>query len=282
MPLPDFPATETEAPADVVVKYGKVEPLEPVTRGTELCIQFKGDEAYFFYNKLGTCRVSRGREIVGEPSGNIDESELGLLVQGPGISVLLHQRGYVTLHASCVATDLGAMAFVGQSGSGKSVIAAALHLAGYGLVTDDVTVVDPDHHSPTVYPGYPSCHLLPDAVAYFGENAVKPDDTCARPEKITCSAHQGFSIQPMGLRRVYILEDGPEVRVEPVSGHKAVFELVRHSYWIRFVHDARPSSYFFQCGQLCEKVPVRALFRPKSMDMLPEVLTVLEKDLRVE
>ena len=52
---------------------------------------------------------------------------LGGLAQGLGISILLHQRGYVTLHASCVNLGSGAVAFLGDSTAGKSFIAAALH-----------------------------------------------------------------------------------------------------------------------------------------------------------
>jgi hypothetical protein len=273
--LPDMPRAQSAA--DVVVKYGKVEPLEPLNSGSKMCIQFKDDEAYFFYQKLGTCRVRRGREIIGEPCQDLDESALALLAQGPGISVLLHQRGYVTLHASCVASSMGAVAFMGKSGSGKSVLAAALHSAGYGLVADDVTVVDPDQPVPTVYPGYPRCHLLPEAAEHFGYDATKAE-TGATQDKVRYDARQNFQVRPVALRCVYVLDDGPEMRIEPVSRHRAVFEFVRHSYWIRFLHDSRPSSYFLQCGKICEKVPVRILSRPKSMNMLPELLTFLERD----
>ncbi|MBI5247979.1 MAG: hypothetical protein HY912_00665 [Desulfomonile tiedjei] len=274
--LPDLPRAKNSA--DVVVKYGKAEPLHPVASGAKWCIQFKDDEAYFFYDKLGMCRVRKGREIIGEPCEGANEEELGLLAQGPGLSVLLHQRGYVTLHASCVSTAAGAVAFVGKSGSGKSVLAAALHSSGYGLIADDVTVVDADANEPIVYPGYPQCHLMPDAAEYFGYDKKKSAEVKSTQEKIAWAAHKGFPIHPVALRCIYLLHEGPEFRIEPVSRHRALFELVRHSYWIRFVHDARPSSYFLQCGKICGKVPVRTLSRPKSMNMLPELLIMLERD----
>ncbi|HMK34285.1 MAG TPA: hypothetical protein VK463_04395 [Desulfomonilaceae bacterium] len=277
--LPDLP--QAESAMDAVVKYGKVEPLEPLAKSSKICIQFKGDEAYFFYHKLGMCRIRRGREIIGEPCEGLDDTALGLLAQGPGISVLLHQKGYVTLHASCVATDRGAVAFMGISGSGKSVLATALHAAGYGLVSDDVTVINPDGDVPIVYPGYPRCHLLPEAAEHFGYDGTKEESSIMQ-DKITYDARQGFSIAPVALRCVYVLAEGPEMRIEPMSSHQALFELVRHSYWIRFVHDSRPSSYFLQCGKICEKVPVRILSRPKSMNMMPELLTLLERDFSAE
>ena len=54
---------------------------------------------------------------------------LGFLAEGLGIAILLHQRGYVILHASCVNLGSAAVAFLGDSTAGKSFMAAALHVS---------------------------------------------------------------------------------------------------------------------------------------------------------
>ena len=79
---------------------------------------------------MGRGRVHHGREIIGEPMRGSDVKMLGGLAQDLGISILLHQRGYVTLHASCVNLGPGAVAFLGDSTVGKSFTAAALQLNG--------------------------------------------------------------------------------------------------------------------------------------------------------
>ena len=53
-------------------------------------------------------------------------------------------RGNTVLHASAVAIDGKALAFVGQSGRGKSTLAALMCLDGAQLVTDDVLTVAGD------------------------------------------------------------------------------------------------------------------------------------------
>ncbi len=53
---------------------------------------------------------------------------------------MLTLRGETVLHASAVALD--GLAFVGQSGRGKSTVAALLCLDGAELVTDDVLAMD--------------------------------------------------------------------------------------------------------------------------------------------
>lgn len=276
IPLPGL--IEQEAPGDIVMRLGKPEPLEPVSPGTRLCLQLKADEAYFFHSEIGQGRASHGREIIGEPVPGSDIKSLGGLAQTLGLSVLLHQRGYVTLHASCVNLGSGAVAFLGDSTAGKSFMAAALHSRGYAVVADDVTVVDVHDSGPLVYPGLPVLQLLPDAAEQFGCAAVRHEDLYPFEEKIIRRFHGEFSQRAVPLRCLYILEDGPSVRVEPVRRHRAIFELVRYSYWIRLMHDARPASYFLQCGRLCETVPVLRLIRPRSASAVSDLIRLVEKD----
>jgi hypothetical protein len=277
IPLPDL--IEHKGTADVVMRLGKPEPLEPTNPDTRFCLQLKADDAYFYYYKIGRCRVSHGREIVGEPVPGSDLRMLGGLARSLGISILLHQRGYVTLHASCVSLGSTAVAFLGDSTAGKSFIAAALRARGHTVVADDVTVVDVEALVPSVYPGFPGLQLLPDAAIGFGLSVEQPEGRGSLEEKITWRFAGEFPQRAVPLSRVYLLEDGPSVRVEELSRHRGVFELIRHSYWIRLMHDARPASYFLQCGRLCEKVPVLRLVRPRSATALPEVARLLEEDL---
>jgi hypothetical protein len=275
--LPDL--IEQEASGDIVMRLGKPEPLEPISPGTRLCMQFNSDDAYFFYDKIGRCRVSRGCEIVGEPAPGSDLKMLGGLAQTLGISILLHQRGYVTLHASCVNLGSGAVAFLGDSTTGKSFTAAAFHLRGHSVVADDVTVVDVDGSVPSVYPGFPGLQLLPDAARHFGCSGGGPEGFDPLEDKVTWRFPGEFPQHPVPLQRLYLLEDGPSVRIEEVNRHRAVFELIRYSYWIRLMHDARPASYFLQCARLCERVPVLRLMRPRSASAISEVMRLVEADI---
>lgn len=277
IPLPDL--IEQDVAGDIVMRLGKPEPLEPMSPGTRLCLQFKGDESYFYYYKIGRCRVRHGREIIGEPMPGSDVKMLGSLAQSLGISILLHQRGYVTLHASCVNLGLGAVAFLGDSAAGKSYIAAALHARGHAVVADDVTVVDVDGSSCSVYPGLPVLQLLPDAAKHFNCCVEEPEGLDPFEEKVTWRVPGEFPQYAVQLRCLYILEDGPSVRIERLSRHRAVFELVRHSYWVRLMHDARPASYFLQCARLCERVPVLRLIRSRSASAMSEVLGMVEQGL---
>lgn len=65
-----------------------------------------------------------------------------LLLAGAVPSFVLTMLGHVVLHASAVAWEGGAVAFVGRSGQGKSTMAALLCAAGASLITDDALRLD--------------------------------------------------------------------------------------------------------------------------------------------
>src|SRR5436190_998507 len=62
-------------------------------------------------------------------------------------------RGREVFHAAAVTIDGRAVALVGQSGVGKSSLAAHLVLEGAGFLTDDVLAVDRDAGTLRAHPG---------------------------------------------------------------------------------------------------------------------------------
>ncbi len=64
-----------------------------------------------------------------------------IVLAGTVSAILLNLRGTTVLHASAVAIDDGVLAFVGQSGRGKSTVAALLCVAGAKLVADDLLAI---------------------------------------------------------------------------------------------------------------------------------------------
>jgi hypothetical protein len=89
---------------------------------------------------------------------------LPILLAGTVSALLLNLRGHLVLHASAVTLDDRALAFVGDSGRGKSTMAALMCVDGAELVTDDVLRVDPGP-PPTCIGGAPELRLRDKAAA---------------------------------------------------------------------------------------------------------------------
>jgi serine kinase of HPr protein (carbohydrate metabolism regulator) len=70
--------------------------------------------------------VKCGRSIVVQPNPEASRVEIETFLMGTIAGILLHQRGIMPLHGSCVEINDAAIALTGPSGRGKSTLAAAL------------------------------------------------------------------------------------------------------------------------------------------------------------
>ncbi|MBE9213095.1 serine kinase [Plectonema cf. radiosum LEGE 06105] len=238
-------------------------------------------------NKSQFCRflVEFGRKIVIEPTPGIAQDIIRPGILGPIFSVLLRQRGLLTIHASCVAIDGEAVAFIGHSGWGKSTLANAFYNQGYPLLTDDVMAIQVNEQSethPITFPAYPCVKLLPDAAASLGYDfdqlAVINSDLLKRHNTLA----ERFVQKPLPIKRIYALEKiaAPYHQVEPLSCQNALVELVRHSRVTNLLTTPEfVSAHLHQCTQLLKKVPVYRLKRYKGLTALPDLVKLIEDDV---
>ena len=66
---------------------------------------------------------------------------------GTVLALAWRLRGELCLHASAVSIGGRAVLFVGESGAGKSTIAAALAVRGHRVIADDLVVISADHEA---------------------------------------------------------------------------------------------------------------------------------------
>ena len=255
---------------------------------------------------VGRFSLRAGRQVLVEPQAGASEHTLRSLLLGPVLATVLFQRGFLVLHASAVALrdahgNWGAVAFLGESGEGKSTMAAALHARGFPLVADDIIAVPPRHNAPVsntntpgtasgaadaagpplIFPGFARLSLWPRSVAAIGQ-AVGQDPLLAGSSrhKLYCRADAGFSTHALPLRCVYVLGAGEDVGVLPLAPALRVVELARHSYRAVLLHPRDRAAQFERCGALAGVAPVRQLRRPRDLARLADVARAVEHDFR--
>ena len=82
------------------------------------------------------------------------------------LPLALSLQGRLILHASAVhLPGIGAIGFVGESGRGKSTLAAALAARGARVISDDSLAIDFKSGAPVAIPAYPGLRLWPGAAA---------------------------------------------------------------------------------------------------------------------
>ena len=275
-----------ERKVDVDVRYGSVAPLP--TEGEEaglFAIEERPGFIHFWMNEIGGLEIRDGREIVVDPAPGAEERGFRFLVSGIGMGFVLHQRGIPSLHASAVAVDGEAVAFMGWKGMGKSTTTAVFHAHGCPVLTDDLLPLYTEGDTVQAAPAFPGLKLLPEAVE--AARHERPDGhplISRRGTKRIVSVRDGFPGEKLPLRCVYVLEwqddeASPPV-IESMPPREACIELMRHSFALRmFEERGATPQHLAESARLARLLPVRRLRRPRDLARLHELVDVVRKDL---
>ncbi|HEY2291795.1 MAG TPA: hypothetical protein VGM86_13935 [Thermoanaerobaculia bacterium] len=235
------------------------------------------------FPKVGDFRIDSDRIDIYLPSGESHLAELRFL--GPVMSYWFERQGLPTLHASAVAVNGRAVAFVSRHGGGKSGLAAAMVQAGFPLLTDDMLVLEEREGRWEVRPAYPEMRMWPDEAAHFaGSPAALPLVQAGSEKRRVAIGESGFGSfldAAVPLACVYLASrrlegDDRGIEIQPVPRSEALIELVRHSFSPRLVEAAglQPAR-LDRLARLVRAVPVRRLVYPSGFDRLPEVVRFL-------
>jgi hypothetical protein len=186
----------------------------------------------------------------------------------------LHQlNGRPALHASAVAGERGAIAFVGPSGRGKSTLAALLSSGGhYRLMADDYLPLHLDEAGQVwATPTSTAVRLRGPAAEQLNETKVfhQGKFVAARPV-----AHH-----PQPLVRLYVITVGVETRVISMKGRDAVAVVAEHLQRLD-PHDPELLKIEFEfIDALVKRVRVAELSYPSRYETA-EIEAVIAHDLQ--
>lgn len=262
---------------DVSIRFGQVYSAPSNGRG-----RIGRDQALWIYiPEVGKFLVPSGQEIVVCPIPDVEDRLLGHCILGTGVPVLLHERGHLILHASAVEIHGKAIAFLGGCGRGKSTMAASLHALGYNIVADDVLCIDftADRH-PLILPGFPFLKLHHEAAALLTKNVENLSRVHSMDSRFVYRQSQGFSVAPIPLGGIYLLDRNEDIRVEPMTPKQGFQNLLAYSHACALIKDSfQEARHFQQCAEVASAVPVRRLKRDLALSTISKVTDVLLRDL---
>ena len=248
----------------------------PGADGKQWYFEVTPQEASLFFKDIGVFQVRGGREIIVNPASNAKDRIIQLYIVGTVMAVLLYQRDLLVLHASAVEIDSYAVAFMGETGYGKSSTAAALISRGHGIVTDDVTSVRIDTGAVSVSPGYPQLKLSQEVATSLGYDIECLFQLQHKDGKLGYRVPGAFSQTPLPLKHIFLLAEGAFPEIEPLRPQEAFLELVRHSYPTRMLQPGG-ASHFVKCTNIATKVPISRLKNPYSLSSLPDLACLVEE-----
>jgi hypothetical protein len=282
VPLPEL----IDAPSgeDVIIRRKQLEDVAAQLSTENGLLDANDTEMRFFWDGVGTFLVREGREIEIESFPDLEDPNLRLPLLGVISAMLLHQRGFLVLHSSAVEIDGEAVAFLGNKGMGKSTTAATLYGRGHRLITDDVLAIDVrDPEFPQVLPGFPQFKLWPEAAASaLGDDGADLPHLVTGYDKRALRPKEDFSLAPVELKRIYVLDEGPVLEIIPATPQEALTQMVVHSYAARFpslLQGNKGATHLMQCSNLLKRVPVGRLKRRYDLQTLPELAQLIERDV---
>ena len=211
---------------------------------------------------------------------------LRVYLLGRALSFALVKQGFEPIHSSTVVLNGSALAFIGESGFGKSSLAAGFVRDGYRLLTDDLLVVSQLSGQPEAHPGPPRIKVFPwvarRCLGRIGEGVPMNDWTEKLVLPLGEDHHQS---RPVPLRTVYVLGSPREVfrkqriQIAALSQREAFVELIRHTFNYVVTDPKRLQRLFSKSMELASKVPMKRISYPRDLALLPEVRRRIVADL---
>jgi hypothetical protein len=231
---------------------------------------------------LAVFLVSRdGQKVSCAPRRGTQPRIVAHLFLAQVLPLALSQRGRLVLHASAVATQHGAVAFLGAAGQGKSTLSASFVRRSFPLLTDDGLLLVEDGTMLAGVPSYPEIRLWPDALAVLGDSGLEVHDVAYRAGKKRITVDRGpwiFSREPVPVRRLYVLGRAKQtvraraVSITALTPREAFIELVKHTYRLDLDDHTRLRDEFDSIGRIAVRPSLmyRLAFR-RDLSRLPVV-----------
>lgn len=229
---------------------------------------------------IGKLLITEGREVVAEPALGATESDLMPFLTGPAMIALLHQRGYLVLHASCVLVNGIAVAFMGAKGFGKSTLAACMYARGHTLISDDIVPVYLSDDGVYTMPGYPRIKLYPDSVMAAGSDPSVLPYIHRLIEKHSFVCPNDNFVEPVKMGALYVLDKNDAVSIDDMDLSRTFIELITNTHAGHHLERLNSQErHFLQCQELVRAIPSFRLNRPHRFSEINEVCSRLEKHI---
>ncbi|HSM50933.1 MAG TPA: hypothetical protein VLA75_05985 [Thermoanaerobaculia bacterium] len=205
--------------------------------------------------RVGALGESVDRSLRSTPWSDDDRE----LLLGPGLVLALALQGTWCLHASAAVRDGAVVAFLGESGVGKSTLAA--HLGGclqdgWHLVADDILPVTAGEDGAWDWPRFPQRKLSPESQP----GPVLPERL---PLALVCD------LLPAAPEAAPFAERLPEAAAATV--------LLRQTAGARLFDAELLEAHLAFGAELAARVPVYRLAVPRRLEALPAVREAIER-----
>lgn len=224
-----------------------------------------------------------GRRIVGRSFLDHPHERFQAYLLNQVLSFAMVRQGIEPLHATVVVIDGRAVAFLGDSGYGKSTLAGAFLRAGYPILTDDMLIIETNNGQYLAHPGPPRIKLFPEMAKALlsGEvagTAMNPDTT----KLIIPLSDQDVARSPVAIKMFYALQapdtNSRQVTISRLTQGHSLLAFVQNTFNTVLKGPERLAQQFNWAAELSANLPVKSLSYPRELSFLPKVLGAVLQD----
>ncbi|MFT4412557.1 HPr kinase/phosphorylase [Fredinandcohnia humi] len=223
--------------------------------------------------------IQSGKQIYITKLMDAHDDQIRLYLLGTCMGILLMQRKILPLHGSAIEINGKAYAIIGDSGVGKSTLAAAFLNNGYRLLSDDVIPISfNETNQPMVTPAYPQQKLWQESLDNFGMESKNLRPIINRETKFAIPVANQFSNEQLPLAGVFELvkTESSFIRLQPIQNLARLQTLFCHTYRNFLIEPQGLMDWHFNTiAKLASKLDVFQLVRPTSRFTAHELTTLI-------
>lgn len=243
------------------------------------CYRHNPMELLFSLEEAGTFRITGGSQIEVQANPECTPANLAVYLMGSCMGAILHQRGYMPLHGSCVTDGNQAILITGDSGAGKSTLAAEFLSRGWKLLTDDVCAVSNPENIPTVHASYPSQKLWQDSLNRYQrpESDIHSLYFSEDREKFGVDVSRFFCRGTASLTMiVYLVPTENPCDISKIDTFATLDQLMNNTYRLFMIPPEHRERHFRRCAALAQKVPMVLLTRQKGVQCADKLYALIK------
>ena len=218
-------------------------------------------------------------------NSHTDETTLSHLLLDQVLPRLLAFSGEIILHGGAVVLhDIGAIAFLGESGHGKSSMTTSFVQNGAELLSDDAVKLDIKSEPPSLSGLYPSLRLWPNALDGLNVKSAETSDMAHYSTKRRVSTPSSpAKTLTHSLNTVFLLQMGEndsDIQLLPFSDRDLMLTLIEGSFRLDPTDKIRGQAFFKQIDDAKSRIKGYSLIYPRGYEYLPTVYTAVVSHLR--
>jgi len=283
MELPELWKGDPQKKADVNICLSEVpEKLEGcVKKG--IGYQIKPEHYILSISGVARYMVIKGEEIRLEIEKDAHLDEVKVFLYASVFGALSHLRGALPLHASAIKYNKRIILFAGNTGAGKSTIAAAFQKKGFEVLSDDlVPVFFSPEKKPITSKGIARMKLWAEAlekmnISYNGKSKIRGEI-----EKYHVPVQAKEEPDSSFISTLFVLEPypGKDIELIDVRGRERLSYLINNTFRYQLLEGFGLKEWHFtMCTQLLKHIQLIRVRQPRAEYKLEELVTAVEQRL---